>query len=90
MADEIKIVITRQRFEEVFSIDDSFHLAELTLSEAYRYTCQFVMGENGEYLTEAEARALFKGIKRKELSDYVAKFYKAITDAFVNPTNAGS
>lgn len=91
MADDvIKIVITRQRFDEVISVEDSFHLNELKASEIYDYLCQFVIGADGEYLPAEEARKLFKKIPRGQFSDYISAFYRAITDAFVNPTSAGS
>lgn len=89
MSDTINIVVTPKRFNEVFSIDDSFHFAELSDGKRYHYLCQFVVNDKGEYMDEKDARKLFKDIPRTELLEYFSRFTDAINDAFVNPTNAG-
>lgn len=83
----IQIKVTKERFEEVISIDDSMYILEMTNKEAYDYMCQFIVNGDNTYLSQMEARKLFKKIPRKELEDYIHKFMKAIGDAFVNPTN---
>jgi hypothetical protein len=88
MTDEpIKIVVTRERFDEIVSIDDSMHFLEITNLEAYGYMCNFVMNGNDTYLSVEEARKKFKKIPRKELRTYISMFVKAVGDAFVNPPN---
>lgn len=83
----IKISVTVERFEEIVSIDDSMHFLELGIKEAYDYIVQFVVNEDGEYITPDEARKEFKKIPRKELNKYIADFIKAVGNAFVNPTS---
>lgn len=84
---DIKIQVTRERWEEIVTIDDEMHILELTKKEAYDYMVQFVVDENGNYIPIPEARKLFKKVKSKELGTYVNQFLKAVGDAFVNPTN---
>lgn len=81
----IKIVVTRERFEEVISIDDSMYFLEMTNKEVYDYMCHFVMNGDNSYLSKEEARKKFKTIPRKEFDIYIQKFMKAVGDAFVNP-----
>lgn len=86
----IKIVVTKERYDEVMSIDDGFFLFESTDREVYLKMCEFVVDEDGQYLGVVEARKLFKGIPRKELSGYIMVFLKAISEAFVPPTNGAA
>lgn len=81
----IKIVVTRERFEEVVSIDDSMYFLQLTNKEAYDYMCHFVMNGEDTYLSVEDARKKFKSIPRKEFQKYINQFMKAVGDAFVNP-----
>jgi hypothetical protein len=87
---DIKIKVTRERYDEVMSIDDGFFLQEMTDKEAYLKMCEFVVNEDGEYIGTQEARKLFKGVPRKDLGEYIAAFLKAIGDAFVPPTNGAA
>lgn len=86
----IKIRVTRERYDEVMSIDDSLFLFEMTDRDVYLKMCEFVVNESGEYIGVKEARKLFKNVPRKDLGVYVADFLKAIGDAFVPPTNGAA
>lgn len=86
----IKLRVTRERYDEVMSIEDGFFLHEMTDKEAYLKMCEFVVNEQGEYVGLTEARKLFKGVPRKDLGVYIADFLKAIGDAFVPPTNGAA
>jgi hypothetical protein len=84
--DEIRIKVTRERYEEVISIDDDMNFLELTNIEAYNYMTQFCLnGDDNSYLSQQDARKLFKQIPRKEFTKYVTEFIKSVGDAFVNP-----
>jgi len=86
----IKIVVTKERYDEVMSIEDGFFLFESTDKEVYLKMCEFVVGEDGQYLSVSDARKLFKDIPRKELATYIMAFIKAISEAFVPPTNGAA
>ena len=86
----IKIVVTKERYDEVLSIEDGFFLFESTDKEVYLKMCEFVVGEDGQYIGVDAARKLFKGIPRKELAEYIMQFIKAISEAFVPPTNGAA
>ena len=86
----IKIVVTKERYDEVMSIEDGFFLFESTDREVYLKMCEFVVGEDGQYIGVKEARKLFKDIPRKELSVYIMQFLTAISEAFVPPTNGAA
>jgi hypothetical protein len=86
----IKIKVTQERFEEVVSIDDEMHFGELSKKEIYDYMLQFCVNGDDTYLPVEDARKLFKKIPAKELSEYVTKFFKSVSDAFVNPTNGAT
>ena len=83
----IKIVVTKERYDEVLSIEDGFFLFESTDKEVYLKMCEFVVNDEGQYIGVDAARKLFKGIPRKELSTYIIDFIKAIGEAFVPPPN---
>lgn len=89
MSDGIKIVVTRERFEEVVSIEHAMYF-QLTNKEAYDYMCNFVMNGTGVYLTIDESRAKFKKIPQKEFNGYITQFMKAVSDAFVNPPSGAT
>ena len=86
----IKIVVTKERYDEVLSIEDGFSLFESTDKEVYLTMCEFVVDEKGQYIGVDAARKLFKGIPRKELSTYIIDFLKAISEAFVPPTSGAA
>lgn len=79
--------MTRERFEEVVSIDDAMNIFQMTNKEAYDYMLQFVINDGGEYLPTEEARKLFKTVPRKDFPNYVKDFIDKIGKAYVNPTN---
>ena len=88
MSDTIKIKVTRERFEEIVSIDDAMNLGTITKKELYDYMTQFVLnGSDDTYLSQQDARKLFKKIPAKELSSYIVEFFTVVNNAFVNPTN---
>ncbi|MFA6270327.1 MAG: hypothetical protein WC657_03905 [Candidatus Paceibacterota bacterium] len=89
MDNKIKLLVTQEKFDEVFSIDDWFNFSKLTQNEIYNKMILFVVNENDEPVTIDEARAMFKKVKKVEWLKYIAAFVKAISDAFVNPTNGG-
>jgi len=51
---------------------------------------QFVVDDQGAYLSTLDARKLFKKIPRKELGDYIVSFLKAVGNAFVNPPSGAA
>lgn len=90
MADKINIVVTQDKFDECFSIDDWFNFDKMSQREVYEKLLLFAADEDGKELTADEARAVFKTIPKKEWIDYVTQFVKAVNDAFVNPTSGSS
>ena len=87
---DIKLKVTREKFDEFFSVDDWFNLDSLTNKEIYERMLNFVVDADGKELTPDEARQLFKQVKKKEWLEYVGAFYKAVGDAFVSPMNGGN
>jgi hypothetical protein len=90
MADNIKLVVTQEKFDEVFSIDDWFNFDKLSQKEVYEKLLLFVSNEEGNALSVDDARALFKKIPKAEWSNIVIEFVEAVTNAFVNPMSGGS
>lgn len=90
MSEKIKLLVTQKTFDENFSIDDWFHFSELSNADLYEIMLKFVVDENEQPLPLEDARKLFKGVKKAEWLDYVTAFMKAISEAFVNPTNGSS
>ena len=86
----IKIIVTKERYDEVMSIEDGFFLFDSTDKEVYLKMCEFVVNDEGQYIGVDAARKLFKGIPRKELSTYIMDFLRAISEAFVPPTNGAA
>ena len=86
----IKFIVTEERFDENFSIEEWFNFLRQPQVEIYNKMLLFVVDENDQYLEEKEARKLFKSIPKKEWIDCIAQFTKSINEAFVNPTKEGS
>lgn len=82
----IKIVVTHEKYNKIFSVDDIFFPGEIPVRELYMKMIQCVVGDDGEYLPVEQARAKFKGVPAPELNEYIRAFYKAVTDGLVNPT----
>jgi hypothetical protein len=87
---EIKMVVTRERYDEVLSVEDGFFLFESTDKEVYLKMCEFVVDDKGQYVGVDAARKMFKGVPRKELATYILDFLKAIGEAFVPPTSGAA
>lgn len=87
---DIKLKVTREKFDENFSIDEWFDLASLTNAEVYEKMLLFVVDENGEYIPREQAKKMFRKVPKKEWDSHISAFYKAISDSFVSPTNGGS
>ena len=85
----MKLAVTQAKFDEHFSIDDWFRFSELSNKQLYEKMLLFAVNDAGEPLTPEQARAEFGKIPRGEWSKWVTEFYQAVSDAFVNPTNAG-
>lgn len=85
----IKLKVTPEHYDRIFSIDEQMYLADFTRKQLYEKMVQCVVGDDGEYLPVKEARDLFRAIPGGEFDDYARQFYKAISDAFVNPTSGG-
>jgi len=89
MADKIKIIVTQDKFDELFSIDDWFNFTELTQKEIYDKMLLFVADDDGNPVTVEQARAMFKDVPKREWLEYIKAFMDSIKDAFVNPTSGG-
>lgn len=88
--DKVKLVVTQEKFDKNFSIDDWFNFDKLTQKEVYEKLLLFVTDADGRELSVDEARAVFKGIPKGEWLEVVTEFVKAVNDAFVNPTKGSS
>jgi hypothetical protein len=88
--DKVKLVVTQEKFDRNFSIDDWFNFDKLSQKEVYEKLLLFVTDEEGNELSVEDARAVFKGIPKAEWLEVVTEFIKAVNDAFVNPTNGSS
>jgi hypothetical protein len=86
----MKILITREKFDNEFSIDEWFNLSELSNKQLYEKMLKFAADESGEPLTLDQAREAFRKIPKAEWGRMVGEFYQALRDAFVNPTSGGS
>jgi len=89
MDNKIKLLVTQEKFDEYFSIDDWFHFGEMTNAELYNVMLKFVVDENEQPVSVEDARKMFKTVKKGEWLDYVTVFMKAVSEAFVNPTSGG-
>ena len=86
----MKITVTREKFDEIFSIDDWFNMNEISNRDLYAKMLNFCTDDQGQPMTVEQARDEFKKIPRTEWQTTVQEFYRAITDAFVNPTSGGN
>ncbi len=87
--DKVKLVVTQEKFGQVFSIDDWFNFEKLPQKDVYDKMLLFVVDDEGNPVSIEVARAMFKEIPGNEWVNYVKDFIKAVNDAFVNPTNGG-
>jgi hypothetical protein len=88
--DKVKLVVTQEKFDRNFSIDDWFNFDKLSQKEVYEKLLLFVTDEEGNELSVEDARAVFKSVPKAEWLEVVTEFMKAVNDAFVNPTNGSS
>jgi len=88
--DKVKLVVTQEKFDRNFSIDDWFNFDKLSQKEVYEKLLLFVTDEEGNELSVEDARAVFKSIPKAEWLEVVTEFVKAVNDAFVNPTKGSS
>jgi len=86
----VKLVVTQEKFDRNFSIDDWFNFDKLSQKEVYEKLLLFVTDEEGNELSVEDARAVFKSVPKAEWLEVVTEFMKAVNDAFVNPTNGSS
>lgn len=86
---DIKLKVIAERFDTIFSIEEWIGFARLTNTQIYEKMLQFVVNEEGEYLTTEQARALFSRLPKKEWGECLLAFTRAVRDAFVSPTNGG-
>lgn len=86
----VNLKVTQEKFDEFFSIDDWFSFSSMTNKEMYEKMILFVVDDKGEPVTPAQARAMFKTVKKSEWGQYVADFIKLVGEAFVSPTSGGS
>jgi hypothetical protein len=83
----IKIVVTQEKFDELFSIEAWLNFGQLTNQEAYALMLKFVVDDEGKPCEEAQAREMFKTVPKKEWGKYLADFMRLVNEAFVNPTS---
>jgi len=88
--DKVKLVVTQEKFDRNFSIDDWFNFDKLSQKEVYEKLLLFVTDEEGNELSVEDARAVFKTIPKGEWIEVVTEFARAVNQAFVNPTNGSS
>lgn len=88
--DKVKLVVTQEKFDRNFSIDDWFNFDKLSQKEVYEKLLLFVTDEEGNELSVEDARAVFKTIPKREWIEVVTEFVRAVNQAFVNPTNGSS
>lgn len=87
---EIKLKVTQEKYDELFSLEDWLNFGSMTNIEMYNMMLNFVVDDEGNAVPPEEARLLFKKVSKKQWPDYIAKFTSAIRDAYVSPTNGGS
>jgi hypothetical protein len=87
---KVRLLVTAEKFDEVFSIDDWFNIDKIPQNVLYAKMLEFVVDEEDKPVTTEQAREMFKGVPRKEWMSYVSDFMSAVSNAFVNPTSGGS
>jgi hypothetical protein len=86
---DIKIQVTQEKFDELFSIEDWFSFGSLSNIDLYNKMILFVVDDEGNDVAPEQARAMFKKIPKKEWPQYVNSFFTSVRDAFVSPTSGG-
>lgn len=87
---DIRIKVTDETWNKYGSIEAWLNFSQLTNKEMYELMLNFVVDEKDEPIEENKARKLFLKVPPNEWLDYIETFAKAITSAFVNPTNGSS
>ena len=88
----IRLLVTQARFGEIVDLDDACNLADVNITRAYEYICDFVVDENENYIGKDAARKLFKNerIKQNEISKYWVDFIRKVNDAYVPPPSGAA
>ena len=86
----IKFLVTIDRINAVMNPVEYFGLMEGKMVEHFHAMLKFMVDDDGNYLTEAQALEVMRGTDMKSFwSDHASAFAKALRDAFVSPTKGG-
>ena len=88
----IKFLVTAERVNEVLTPSEYFGLTEGKTTANYHAMLKFMADDKGEYLTPEQAVKAMDaaGNMRAFWDEHLPAFSRALRDAFVSPTNAGS
>lgn len=84
-----KFKVTKEKFDEIFTIESWLNFGGLDNKEIYEIMLQFVVDEKGDSLDPEQARKTFKKVRKGQWNECVANFAQSVRDAFVSPTNGG-
>lgn len=87
---KVRMVVTADGFDKIFSIDDWFNFEKIPQRELYAKMLNFVVDDDGNPVGIDQARELFKKVPKSEWMEYVNEFAQSVKEAFVNPTKGGS
>jgi len=87
MSEKIKLLVTQEKFDELFSIDEWLNFDSLNSKQIYDKMLHFVVDQNNQPVSIEVAREMFNKVPKVEWVDYVVSFINSVSDAFVNPTN---
>lgn len=87
----IKFIVSPDRINAVLSPVEYFGLVEGDLKANYHTMLKFMVDADGNYLDEKTATEQMKKINMDDFwKIHLPAFSKALTDAFVSPTNGGA
>ena len=85
----IKFLITKERVNEKLSPNEYFGLIEGDMGENYHAMLRFMVDDNNQYLTIAQAKKKMRETDMDTFwSEHLPAFAQALKDAFVSPTSA--
>jgi hypothetical protein len=86
----IKFLVTAERVNKELSPNEYFGLIEGSAAENYHAMLRFMVNEKGEYLTIEQAKKAMRETDMEAFwNEHMPAFGKALSEAFVSPTNAG-
>lgn len=90
MAQKIEVKITKDRIEEVITVDEFIALQEGSLKAAKQVVGKFIVDEDGKYVGDQEGATWVGKMTIRQLKEIIEVFKGGVDDIVPNTNSAAS